>query len=355
MSLHRAPGTLLLALPLLLVSPTLELEFSPEEGEAVTVTYQMDHELELTGVETVMILNGEENEQDEAETPEVTRRTVETVQFTDEFLEVDDGRPTKVKRTFEELSYVQTEIRTDEDGDEIESVDEGKSELAEISVVFEWDDDEEEYTTTFADEDSELDEELLETLELTGHLCALLTDAELEEGDEWDLDVDVFHKMCAPGGDHSVVMESEAATEGDEENDEDEEYSEQFNDNLEGDIVAEFKETREEDGVEVAVIGLTVELSTEVELVQEITVNFDTDGEMEAGEGQIVRTHQVYYDLEGELLWNTETGRAFSFVLEGDAELELCEALTTEMGEFSLENRTTTTFEGTVKHLISFD
>jgi len=352
MSLHRAPGVLLLALPLLLAPRTLELEFSPEEGESVTVTYQMDHELELTGLEIVMIFNGEENEQD-SEIPEVTRRTLETVQYTDEFLEVEDGRPTKVSRTFEELSYVQTEVRTDEDGDEIENVDEGKSELADVSVLFEWDDEDEEYTTTFADEDSELDEELLETLELTGHLCSLLTDAELEEGDEWDLDVDVFRKMCAPGGDHSVVMESEAANE-DDEND-DEEYTEQFNDNLEGDITAEFKETRDEDGVEVAVIGLTVELSTEVELLEEITVNFDTDGEIEAGEGQIVRTHQVYYDLEGELLWNIDEGRAFSFVLEGDAELEMCEALSTEMGEFSLENRTTTTFEGTVKHQISFD
>jgi hypothetical protein len=350
MRFHPVPGALLLTFPFLLAAP-LELEFAPEEDLSLSVSYEMVHESELTDLEQVTIFNDEENEVEVADI-EIVRKTVEHVSFTDDFLEVDDGRAVKVERMYDELTMVSTEEWVDAEGESGENLDEGESVLVGSAVLFRWDEDDEEYVKSFVDEDEGLDEDLLEKLEFTGHLIECLTDKDLEEGDTWELDVETFGIMVVPGGDHSVIMESDPDGEQDEY---DEEYRRQFDENLDGEIVAEYKGTRDEDGVEVAVIGLTVELTTEVEMEEDVNVNFDINGETQEGDGTNTRTFETGYELEGELLWNIAGGHAFSFELAGDTELEMVVSFKAEVGDFSMENRTTRTFEGTVTHRIEYD
>lgn len=344
--------TAIALLPLLLCSPLdvserAELRFAPAEELALQVTFRQSSQLELVGSESLLTSGGVEQELTAAPEFEVVRRSLELVVFTDEFIAVGDERPLEFHRAFEEIRGESKETVTDPEAGEEEYESETESSLVGTTVRFRWDEDDEEYATSFADDDG--DEDLLEGLRGDGHLSELLPAAEVEEGEEWEIPAAVFAVLFAPGGELPSVPVGEEISDADAEAAED--FAAQYREALEGEFVAEYQGTREEEGVEVAVIALSLEISTSVVREAETAkTRIET-----TIEGTVREEIGFEFELEGELLWNVGSGHAHALLLEGDQRLVQVSVENYEGNGHYLELTTTFEFEGTLEVRYTFE
>lgn len=317
-----------------LATSSTELVFVPEAGSTLTTTFERVLELELQDTELTLSLDGEEQEDTEAPDIELAIRETESIAFTDEFEKVSGGRVIRLSRSFDKLGTLSAEILTDVDGQDYETETPGKSELEATSVAFVWDEEAEEYSVRFADDDEDLDSALLEGLEASADLSWFLPEAEVEEGDQWEIDVTAFSKMASPSGDLKIVREGEEDSEDD--------FREQFAEHLEGGLGGELQELRSVEGRELAVIRVTGELETYVE------EEHATDGE--GGEGTSTERFKFTFEVEGELLWDVEAKHARSFQLSGEVKMTM-ESHEAYSGDgHSLDFTSTQVFGGTVKY-----
>jgi len=289
--------------PLAAAPDTLDVHV--ESGTKITKTFTSALLLELDDFS--LEVNGEA--QDGAPAPEVTIEDNEEVVFVDEYVTVDGGRAREIVRTFETLEDSSSQTVVGPDGEEMAESSEGESELQGVSVRFAFDADEEEWTTSFADEDEDLDEVLLEDLDHDADYAYLLPPAdeveELEAGDTWELEAIVFDRISSPSGDLKINSED-----ADEETDD--EFSEQFRDNIAGSIEATLD--RIEDGR--AYISLEGDVETEIAMDQELP-----EGAPENAE--ISQELQFAFECEGELVWDLERGVAVSLEFGGSAALTI--------------------------------
>lgn len=291
------------ALALALLAPAAPLADTPavgvESGTKITKTYENVLELELQSIS--IEFGDQEQEVPEEGLPEVTIRDDEQITFTDEYLAVEGGRATKVARTFDELSDSSSQTVSLPDGEGGEDSREGESELTGTTVVFTWDEDEEEYSAEFG-EDEEADEDLLEDLEGDADFVFMLPGEEVEVGDSWELEASAFTMISSPSGDLKIDSE--------EDDDDDGEFGEQFEDNLSGDFEVTLEEI--EDGVAKMTFEGVVE--TEIEMEREAPE--------EAPDGlEFSQTYEFSFDVSGTLLWDMERGIATSMELEADVEM----------------------------------
>ncbi|MGD2018721.1 MAG: hypothetical protein PVJ89_11430 [Planctomycetota bacterium] len=291
------------ALALALLAPAAPLADTPavgvEAGTKITKTYENVLELELQSIS--IEFGDQEQEVPEEGLPEVTIRDDEQITFTDEYLAVDGGRATKVARTFDELSDSSSQTVSLPDGEGGEDSREGESELTGTTVVFTWDEDEEEYSAEFGEEE-EADEDLLEDLEGDADFVFMLPGEEVEVGDSWELEASAFTMISSPSGDLKIDSE--------EDDDDDGEFGEQFEDNLSGDFEVTLEEI--EDGVAKMTFEGVVE--TEIEMEREAPE--------EAPDGlEFSQTYEFSFDVSGTLLWDMERGIATSMELEADVEM----------------------------------
>lgn len=305
------------ALALAFLAPALLVSDTPsvavDVGTKVTKTYENALKVELQSIS--IEFGDEEQEVPEENLPEVVIEDNELVVFTDEYLAVDGGRGTRVARTFDTLEDSSTQTVSMPDGDGNEDLTEGESELTGTTVVFTWDDDEEVYDAAFG-EDEDADEDLLEDLEGDADFLFMFPGEEVEVGDSWEVEAEVFTLITSPSGDLKIDSEDES--------DDDDEFGEQFEDNLSG----EFEVTLEsiEDGVAKVVFEGVVE--TEIEL--------DREAPEEAPEGlELQQGFEFSFDVSGTLLWNMEDGIAISMEMEADVEMNTSNIQT--MGEQSLK------------------
>ena len=348
MKINQSFALAFLAVPLFANPLAEELTFTPEEGSEVRITFDQVSMLELTDTESVLTVNGEEQETGDMPDIQIVRKFVEHIRYTDEFLGVEDGRPVKVRRSYEEIGVSSNENVVDPEGEELENSYEEGSALLGTTVLFVWDEDSDDYGKSFVDDD-ETDEDLLEKLNVNGYLAEFLPDGEVAEGEDWEIDAEAFYVLIYPGGDLSYeVVDAEDAGEEDESQ---EVFEEQYRDNMEGEILGEYQGTRDEDDVEVAVIALTLEISTSVEQEGEMTVQM---GEEET-DGTTSKAFEFTFDLEGELLWNVKAGRAHSLVLQGDKTFTLEEGQAFEAPGAAVEFSSTQSFEGTLELRYNFE
>jgi len=292
---------LLLPIALFLTPPTGprdELAWEPAEG---TFVHRFETVSESELAEQTMLIDGEERENPQSDSMELTMTTVEILVFIDEVEEVDDERVTRFERTFEELSQKRTV-----ESPMLPETQEGerKSDLESTTVVFEWDADTEEYEREFS-VDEGLDDGLLEGLVEDLTLRDFLPEDEVSEGDSWEVDIETFAQALWPGGSLSFYEEEQGP---------DESYQELeglLRGSLEGSAEATFEGLREEDGVRVAVITVEVEATTEGEIEVE-------DPRM----GEVIRAVAIEREFEGELLWNLELQRLHAFIGESRGEEE---------------------------------
>ncbi len=322
------PAFTLLAAPSLEDSPA----YGPEEGLALTRRFESTSNYEM--VDLSLEVDGSPHEG--GPEPDMTIEDTEVIVVSDVIEGTEDGRPTKLTRTFDELTN--TQIMSAEAMDEDQEMNES-SDLQGATVIFTWDADEGEYTIE-AGEDDAIDDDLLAGLEEDMDLRAFLPDDEVEEGDSWEIEAETFLTFMWPGG--SLQFYNSEFEEGPSENTE--RMNEAVVDALTGDGEVTFEGTREEDGVRVAVLALTLEMSSEGTI------------EVEGPDGNTAdNSVTMEREIEGEILWNLDAGLLHSASLSADATLSFGSAYVFDGPQGSMDVEQTQTFEGTVVYAVTIE
>ncbi len=312
MSTLRLPA--LLAAPLCLLGAGESPAFGPDPGTTLSKTFRMSVDLELDDLS--LVANGMDVT-DMIGSFEVSFGSRLNVEVTDEYVSVNDGRPTKLRRTYDKaVNSVEMEYTSDFDsgseGNDLETLLEGRT------VIFEWDEDEEDYVVAF--EGDEEDDELLEGLSEDMDLRRFLPEGEVEEGDEWNVDPYLLGPVLAPGGLLGFQADSESV--------EAQEILDQFmgadiekvlRSLLDGEVVCTFEGMEEVDEVSVAVIKIAVEIDSSVDLVEFLETIIEELAEG-ADEDVSIDQAELAFELEGEgrLLWDLDAGHFDGFEANGD-------------------------------------
>ena len=320
-----------------------ELIFAPKEGVRLKKTFQMISELKLVNHETKTIRDGVERDSRSGEF-DISISEEQTIIFSDVYHSMEDGRATRINRTFEALSR---QWRQEFSGRRVDPLPvlreerEGTSELEDLTVIFTWAEDEEKYAVEFAEKDEDEDEDLLEELNAHADLAWFLPESEVAEGDSWDLEVGAFPALTSPGGDTKIERANEefrpesplwVSIPG---------FDELFAENLEGNVTCTYEGA--EDGIATVAIEMELESRFEREL-EPIRV---LDREVAKS-----TSYSSSLALEGELRWNVEAGHASTLLLEGDGKLEYEEA---RDRSFLYETRTTQNFEGRLRIKVTIE
>ncbi len=298
----------LLPLSLVALPGGEDLTFGPPEG--TTLVKSFETEVELTGGEMEVIMGDQEVPPEFLPELEVTMAESRDLVFTDHYAEVSSGRVALLRRSFdriEEQHQSSQSLSGQGMDDAAELATTGSSRLEDETVLFRWDGDEEQYTAQYPDEDG--DPALLEGLEFAADFVALLPEDEVEAGDSWRVDGEVFACLVTPGGDLSVEYEGddeESLNEGEREV------------TYEGSLELTLKGIFEEDGRRIA----SVEIEGEV---IETQVQRTDLANVPVADGTAVQTVTLEHALEGELEWDLEAGHLLSLQLESsiDATLEV--------------------------------
>jgi hypothetical protein len=294
--------------------------FHPEEGVELTKTFETRVELNLDDLS--LTADGQDVGEMMGDI-EMTLTHESSVTVSDEYRSLGEGRPAELLRTFDELESRMAFSAMSQFGGDDQEVP-GSSELEGTSVLFTWNEDEEEYEPAF--EDGGGDTDLLEGLEEDMDLRALLPDGEVEEGDSWEIELRELESVFAPGGELSITPED--ADEGEQEI-----FEEIFGDGLEnaleelldGSCTATYKGTYEVDEIEVGEIQMALEISSTAdlsELLQRIAESIGEQQDVEMPEF-VIDLADLSLDFEGEgvLLWNLEDGLLHSFEISGSGDI----------------------------------
>jgi len=150
-------------------------------GSQRTLRIESEATISLAQTRFEMTVDGEPMEGGFGRGGERSAKTVRTTARTDAFLSSDEGRPTRVRRSFEDVS-VRSEMSF---GDETRS-DERAAPLAGVTLELGLDDEGELEAKVVEGEEPD-DHDALTALPLTLSVDALLPEAAVEVGDEWEL------------------------------------------------------------------------------------------------------------------------------------------------------------------------
>lgn len=339
-----APALLALALPL------DEVAFRPSDDLSVTRTIDSVRNFSLDDME--MTMNGQPLPMDLQMEMDMsmTQKTV----VTDVFGAVADGRHGTLKRTYDELAQngeFSMRMAMLPDGGQDATI-EGASELEGKTVVFTWNAEESAYVPKL---EGDGEEELLEGLDEDMDLRALLPKASVSEGDTWDLDVKKLRSVLALGGNLKLVPQNDDMPEGgmpgmDNMGD----FSKMLEDLIEGEATAEYRGTREIDGVSCQVIGIKVDVNASADLTEQLEENVAQS--LPDGMGEVEVEHvdmELEIEGEGQLYWNAAAGIAHSFEMNGTMTITMDMAFAISMGEQDMTMEQNLTMSGTFEDKVA--
>jgi len=359
MKAQRIPAIALFTGALLAVSAPISLEgpvFEPEEGSSLSRTFGTEMDLQLDSF--TMQVNGEDMTGMMGEF-EFTLRNEQEVGVSDTFAGLGDGRPTKLERTFDSLEGSTVISVVTMMGQEDQSMS-SESELEGKTVLFEWDDDEEEYKVTW--EDGEEDEDVLGGLTEDMDLRALLPNEEVSKGDSWTIELSELASLATPGGNLRLVpedMDDSGGMDADMLDGMREQFGDQFAELFEGECTCTFKEVREVGGEEIAEITVEVEIASAanvadmlMEFINEMSSEFGGDApEVDIESADI----NLDFTGEGALLWNLEGGHASSFDISGEAILGIDMAVVVEAPDGSQTIEVSIEMSGSYQHEVEME
>lgn len=335
--------------PALLVPAILALEvlggspaYSPEEGTSLTKRYESKSEITLDDMS--MNVNGQDMSEMVGMEMDTSVTTVTAV--TDLYAKVEEGRPTKLKRTYDELSSNSHVSTSTQMTGEVDMDVAGSSELEGESVLFKWDDGA--YAAEYA-EGSDGDADLLEGLDESMDLAGFLPEGQVGEGDEWEVAPNVLRAVFAPGGSTGIKPEDTESMGMGMGGNTPSNFGE-FLESWEGSVTAKLSGHREEDGVHVAVIQLEVDASSAADMTDWMQ---DMVADAEMPEGMEVELSVDSFDLEfsfegkGELLWNLDTNLPYAFELSGDMEQVIDTSMNINAGGMEQAMEQSMAFSGT--------
>lgn len=289
-----------------------KLEYSPKAGTTLSKHAVIEGEMELEDMKL------EVDGQDMSQMAEVQMavKSETKLSVTDRYEALADGRPTKLVRTFDEVSSSTHISGNNPMAGPQESDIPMASELEGMTVVFTWDGDA--YDVAF-DGDQKGDESLLEELEENLDLRGFLPTSEVAEGDTWSIPAEAVKTILAPGGDTKLRPDAGGDPMG----------MDQFSQNdmigdLTGTFEAAYAGTRENDGSRVAVIKLTIDVRSAQDMTERMgEMKEQMKENMPPGLEFDVSSMDMEYALEaeGELLWNLETGLVASLHMSGEVRM----------------------------------
>ncbi|MDP6955191.1 MAG: hypothetical protein QF599_04380 [Planctomycetota bacterium] len=289
----------------------VQLEFAPQEGARVRRTVEISREQSLE--EALMEIDGEVLGEDEFSAGDEHSKGSLSLVVVDEYSAVDDqGELTRLTREFELIEEASGFEAFWEDGEEQNS-GEGTSELEGEAVVFEWDEEQEDYLAEFA-AGSSGDVSLLDGLDISMDLEWFLPQDSVEIGAVWEIEPDFYELLTMPGGDLAIEMEY-----SEEQGEEDDHYGD--DEDLAGDDEAGEAEWSGTIRCELAAIeeleGRSmgyIELELEVEVFSAMEFS-EADSE---GEFSLALEETETHELKGELIWDLKAGHAHSLELTGE-------------------------------------
>lgn len=299
-----------------LFAPADKLAFRPAAGSELVRTWEIKQEMSLD--EQTMSVDGKPFPSDVA--MEMDLSTTFELGIRDELVELGDGRPKLLRRHFDKLgssgSYAMEMM-----GNPNERSMTGSSGLEGKTVQFTWDPDDSSYTLAFHESDGEA--ELLEGLEEDLDLRKFLPAAEVAEGDTWQLEPEVLRSVLHPGGDLRIrpnldADEREAMGSMGLGMESFQDMSSMLGESVEGSVTAEYKGSREVDGVTVGEIHLVFKLKSAndaTETMREMLANVPEEM------GQIEIDHmdvELTYEGQATLMWDIAGGHAHSLEMDGD-------------------------------------
>ena len=301
-----------------------DVSFHPESSSTLTKTFQNTSDTTLD--EMTMVQNGQEIDASMFGL-EMSATTNYTVTVTDEYSSVADGVATKLIRTYDEIDLQSSVSSSNAMMGESNMEMTGTSELTGVRVQFSWDDDAGEYAVSFP-EGEEGDEELLEGLDQNMDLAGLLPEGEVSVGDTWSIDPQGLRPTFAPGGAVKVDVEMPDAEE-DMMGMGNQPTPDQFIGDFEGDVTGELVGMREEGGVNVAVIKLSIDVSSNKD-VSEAAADMMGDAMEEQGIEMELESmdSEFSFEGEGELLWNVQAGVIYSLEFSGESSQVMDMAMT---------------------------
>jgi hypothetical protein len=286
------------------------IAFAPVAGSRVDKTFTLEHEL----VVQKMRFEGEEGAQLSQQRLEVSSKI--SLHAIDTYRAVEGGRPLVLQRLYPDAGLHVDLVLIDARGEKHPDAWDAESPLKGTSVVFTWVPEDQGYGRYF--DQRETLEEYLGGLAEDIDLRGLLPGRQVREGDAWPIEPARLADVFAAGGNVPMAFvkggggffaRSVASGVGGP-------LSEVFGGEVKGKAQAKWKETREQEGVRLAV----VEISVEIETSRDQTAS--ARAAMRLGELLEERTIQhagVTWKFKGEgaLVWNLSAGRFESFDLGG--------------------------------------
>ncbi len=316
------------------------IEYRPAEGITIAKKAEIENHASLD--EMSMTMDGQDMSSMMGSF-EMTIETTHSVSVNDQYASMGEGRPARLKRTFDAISSTtHLTMRNQMTGDTDQDMP-GSSELEGLSVVFAWNEDAGEYDVTFA-EGTEGDEELLENLAEDMDLRAFLPDQEVAVGDTWKVPVEAAKAVFAPGGALKVVPEESddfGPTPGSNMS------PDEMIGDIDGEILAELTGIREEDGKRLAAIKIKLDVNSANDLSEKLQ---DLDDEMPEGmPTPKIQSMDLEFEFkgEGELVWDLGLGLFHSLDLSGDVAMVMDMAMSLDIqgGEKQIEQ--SMSFSGT--------
>ena len=296
------------------------LSFHPEEQSVLEKEFTIDALVELD--EISITVNGDDMSDNIPVDSVGVEATVRAL-ISDEYRKVGDGRPLELVRVFEELS-----VEYDSGDDQgSESMDD----LEGVSVLFQWDEEREDYDVSFTEDSEGADEDILKGLLEDMDFRALLPDGDVDEGGSWEVDTSGIVSVLFPG----MRLDDLSRLAGEEADEVPEEILDQLGSIPGGlEMSCEYAGLREEDGVTVAVVELTLEGESSLDFATVIAEAVEL-GEAEAD----IENATVEFSLEGagQLLWNLEEGHMVAYSMEAELEVELVVSASVDVQGSSLD------------------
>jgi len=316
--------------------------FAPETGLSVTRTIENVMTMDLE--DFVMDLDGQDMTAMFGGIPEMSMTNTTSVTVTDEYVEMAEGRPAKLKRTFDAIgNETLVDVAMMGEGETQETAMTSRLEGAE--VVFTWDTEAGEFVASYADEEDDRDPEMLRGLEEDMDLRSLLPGREVEVGESWDIPLDAFFSLILPGG--NLALEPEGGMGEMEDVDMGQinelmdsmmaDYADSMESLLDGERKATYQGMREVEGGKLAVITLTIDTDGVLDFSDMIMDMMDRVGDisempMEFDMAIAAADLMLTVEGEGELLWDARRGIFRSMELEVDMSMGMEMAMDMDMG-----------------------
>ncbi len=290
--MKRALGiALFLLLSSLASAPTSdELAFGVAKGTKLAKQFTISIEVEKKNAS--LTFGGRELPKELQDKIEMTMSFGESVEYDDEYVDMDGARPKELVRHFSKATITGAAHSVTPGAEPKDKKRETESLLVGRDVAFTWNAKENEFERAFRGEKA--DASLLEKLSEDTDLRKLLPQERAKVGDGWKLDSNAFNPLVVPGGNLHFKP------------DDDSEFD--FESNTSGQTEAQFAETREVDGVPLAVVTMKSSIKWHSDKIRK---------------DEMPMKMEISLDLEGEFLWDLEHKHLSSYEMHGPVEMTL--------------------------------